>query len=68
MQQLKPHAFTMYAKMSVWQNAFQFNKRLYTVFFLLSLSLSDVGVWSWLLEHINFDCCPARVGDIECGQ
>ena len=68
MQQLKPHAFTMYAKMSVWQDAFRFNKRLYTVFFLLSLSLSDVGVWGRLLEHINFDSCLARVGDIESGQ
>ena len=35
----------------------------------LSLFLSDaVGVWSGLLEHINLDCCQARVGDTERGQ
>ena len=28
-------------------------------------SVSDVGGWSWLLEHINLDSCQARVGDIK---
>ena len=34
----------------------------------LSLSLFDVRVWSWLLEHINFDSCLARVADTEQGE
>ena len=36
--------------------------------FKQSLSFSDVRVWCWLLEHINFDSCQARVGDTQQGQ
>ena len=34
----------------------------------LTHSLSDVGVWSRLLEHIKSDSYQAKVGDTDWGQ
>ena len=33
--------------------------------FPLNLTLSDVGADVRLLEHVNFDSCQARAGDIK---
>ena len=35
---------------------------------LCSVSVSLMSGYGWLLEHVIFDSCQARVGDIKRGQ
>ena len=65
-------------KVQIWMTECILNKALSSL--SCSTCLSDIGVWSQLLEHItltaarpewvtsNEDSCQARVGDIERGQ